>query len=247
MNLPVRLPLMDSAITWMIIPLLVFTVTGSQAATVSSGNSNGTFSVSPYGTAKYHRPLPVPPGIDNHQTHLALTYDSSGRNGKLGVSWRISGLSSITRCSAIPAIDGTRGTVSYGPSDRFCVDGQRLILVKGTYGAPGSEYHTELETWRLFVASDEACGQGPCRFSVSLPDGGTARYGASSDSRIPALNQERKPRPDVRVWAMTDHTDKNGNSITFKYSLTPDGTKAKKTDGQYYPVGIRYGPIRVSR
>jgi hypothetical protein len=50
---------------------------------------------------------------------LSLVYNSGGGNDLLGVGWGLNGLSTITRCPATMAQDGFRGTVSYGPDDRF--------------------------------------------------------------------------------------------------------------------------------
>src|SRR5205814_6128225 len=126
----------------------------------------GDFEVSANGDSTYTIQIEVPPGINEVEPDLSLVYSSHAGNGRLGVGWQLQGLSAIVRCDATPAVDRFRGTVSYGPTDRYCLDGQRLINVSGAYGSPSSLYHTELETWRQVRASQETCGSGPGSFTV---------------------------------------------------------------------------------
>jgi hypothetical protein len=66
----------------------------------------------------------------------------------LGVGFGLGGLSAIHRCSKTIAIDGVKGGVNYDDNDRYCLDGQRLIAISGQNGKSGSEYRTEIETFR---------------------------------------------------------------------------------------------------
>ena len=202
-------------------------------ATVS-GFIKGNFAVTPNGEAAYSMEILVPPGIKKMQPRLTLSYNSSAGNGRLGVGWKLTGLSAITRCKATPAVDGFRGTVTYGADDRYCIDGQRLINIAGANGSAGSEYRTQLETWRRVQASTELCGGGPCSFTVTTRDGSTWSYGTSSDSAILAAN-----RADVRVWALKQVTDLDGNGIAYSYTLDPLRS-GNSSDGEYYISEIDY-------
>lgn len=195
----------------------------------------GTFSVSHNGRATFALEVPTPPGVGDAAPQLTLNYGGNTADGRLGVGNRLSGLSTIERCAAIPAIDGRRGAIAYDEGDRFCVDGQRLINVDGAYGSAGSVYRTELETWRLVTADAARCGSGPCSFTLVNRDGEVARYGATDDSRVLAVG-----RPEVRVWALSDFTDGNGNTIAFRYTARPAGTAVEADDGAYYWDRIDY-------
>src|SRR5687767_13719372 len=115
----------------------------------------------PSGNLTISIPVATPPGIADTTPRFELGYSSGAGNGLLGVGWRVNGLSQIQRCAAIPATDGRRGSVNFDANDRFCLDGARLIAVSGAYGAAGSVYRTEIESWRQITASSDQCGSGP--------------------------------------------------------------------------------------
>ena len=67
-------------------------------------------------------------------------------------------------------------------SSRFCLDGQRLKVLSGaTYGASGTEYRTEIESFQRVKASGS-----PLNFTVEDKTGLIREYGKTADSRIEA-------------------------------------------------------------
>src|SRR6266849_473506 len=125
-----------------------------QAQTTVAGFTPGSFQVTEGGAAAYRIPIRVPPGIAGMEPSLALVYNSQAGNGLVGAGWSLEGLSAITRCSTTAAQDGVRGGVNYDSNDRYCLDGQRLILTAGAgYGTGGSEYRTERESFSKVSAS----------------------------------------------------------------------------------------------
>ncbi|MEM7220010.1 MAG: SpvB/TcaC N-terminal domain-containing protein [Pseudomonadota bacterium] len=116
-------------------------------ATLSAtvGATEGSFRVDESGSATYSVPIVMAPGIAGVTPQIALNYSSRGGNGLLGMGWSIGGLSAIERCRQTLATDGVNTAVEFGPNDRFCLDGQRLILTSGTeYGAAGTSYRKEV-------------------------------------------------------------------------------------------------------
>jgi len=91
---------------------------------------------------------------------LKLSYSSQNGNGILGMGWSLSGLLSIGRCAQSLAQDGQRGGITYNmtsATDRFCLDGQRLVAVSnGTYGADGMEYRTEIDAYSRIISHGTA-------------------------------------------------------------------------------------------
>src|SRR5258707_1068210 len=120
-------------------------------ATVA-GSTPGSFRVTETGAAEYRIPIQVPPGVASTEPRLALVYNSQAGNGLLGVGWNLEGLSAITRCPRTMAQDGVRGGINYDANDRYCLDGQRLVGVSGTYGTDGAEYRTERESFSKVIS-----------------------------------------------------------------------------------------------
>ena len=126
----------------------------SNADTPFNGVLQGQFAVSPTGAATYTVPIEVPPGINGLQPELALVYNSQAGNGILGVGWQLSGLSAITRCPKTYAQDGVKEGIKLDITDRYCLDGQRLVPVDGNYanyGKDGKEYRTEINSFAKIV------------------------------------------------------------------------------------------------
>ncbi len=161
------------------------------------------------------------------EPRLALSYSSQVGNGLLGVGWSLSGLSAITRCPRTVAQDGVRGSIGFDLNDRYCLDGQRLILVSGSEGLAGAEYRTERDSFSRIVAYGNA-GNGPSYFVVKTKSGLTIEYGNSADSKI-----EAQGKSSVRVWAQNKVSDTKSNYYTITY--TEDNA-----NGEYYPIRIDY-------
>jgi hypothetical protein len=197
----------------------------TQAQTTVAGLTPGTSRVTESGAAEYRIPIRMPPGIAGMEPKLALVYNSQAGNGLLGMGWHLEGLSSITRCPRTFAQDGVRGGVNYDWNDRYCLDGQRLIAISGSYGADGTEYRTERESFTR-VISYGAAGNGPAWFKAWTRSGQIMEYGNTADAKI-----EGQGLPTVRVWATNTISDRHGNSIKIEYG---------KDAGDYYPTQIKY-------
>ena len=194
----------------------------------------GTFDIDANGQATYRIPIEVPPGIAGAQPQLALVYGHRQPNGVMGVGWGLSGLSLITRTKATYAVDGFNDAVSYDSKDRYMLDGQRLINVQGEYGQPGTLYYTELQTWN-YVKAGATSSSG---FNVTTKNGEVRRYGTTTDSRILAAGTQ-----NIRVWALSSTTDRNGNRVDYTYTqspMLPDGTRGTLGVGAYYIDRIAY-------
>lgn len=205
--------------------LLLILITASLRAAVFTP---GEFKVTETGSAAYTIPIQVVPGAGSMQPKLAISYDSRGGNGLLGVGWSLSGFSGISRCPRTIAQDGAWGGVNYSADDRYCLDGNRLIATSGSYGADGTQYSTESESFTK-VVSYGAAGTGPERFRVWSKDGLLLEYGYTPDSRI-----EAQGKPSVRVYALNKVIDTKGNAMTITY-------QEDNANGDFRPDRIDYG------
>lgn len=202
-------------------------VSAPLVTTHAAMSTTGQFSVSENGAASYTIPIAVPPGTAGIEPKLAFGYSSQGGNNLLGIGWSLNGLSAITRCPQTQAQDSSMKGINYDINDRYCLDGQRLILTNGTYGKDGAEYRTERESFSKIVSYGSA-GNGPAWFKVWTKSGQIIEYGNTSDSRI-----EAQGNTTVRLWTVNKLQDTNGNYLTVSY--TEDAV-----NGDFYPLRIDY-------
>jgi len=154
----------------------------------------------------------VPPGTAGMAPTLSLDYSSQAGNGLVGLGWSLAGLPAITRCPRTLRQDGIHGTVNNDTDDRFCLDGQRLVVFNGgVYGGDGTEYRTEIDSYARITSHGNASG-APAWFQVQTRDGKVMQFGVTSDALIFA---EGTPIP--RAWALNRVTDSKGNYFTVTY------------------------------
>jgi YD repeat-containing protein len=208
----------------------------------AAGRTSGQASVGMDGDARYHVPLWVSPGRAGMQPALALNYSSGGDNGIVGVGWSLSGFPRIARCPRTRVQDGQPEEVRFADSDRFCLDGQRLVLaggIRGTasaYGGHESEYRTEQDS-QTKVVSYLPGPQGPRYFKAFLRDGRILTFGGDGNatlqgqrasSRVVALNtgypvqygvETRHDTQVTEAWALSRSEDRAGNYLSVRYAL----------------------------
>ncbi len=247
-----RLRLVSYLIATLSVAVLAAVSTGAVAAIVA-GSTPATFAVSSTGSAQYSVPIWTPPGVGQVQLPLALTYNSRTPNGVVGMGWSLSGLSAVSRCKKTFTQDGAPGSVLLQLSDRFCLDGQQLKLVSGTYGQAGSVYATEIESFSRIEASGVA-GSGPASFKVTTKNGLIYEYGITTDSRITLGGGTT-----ATIWALSRIRDRvagNGNRIDFSYTFDAANNTYRiaaitypttaSGQGPYYEVLFAYAARPVS-
>jgi len=199
----------------------------SQTSFAQTMSLPGKFSVGATGSATYDIPISVPPGTAGLAPSLSLEYNSHGGNGLLGVGWSLGGLPSIGRCARTVAQDGVLGGIDFDANDRFCMDGQRLVVVSGTYGTDGAVYRTEVDTFSKIISHGTA-GNGPGWFEVHTKSGQIMQFGNTPDSQILAQGKST-----ARNWALNKVSDTKGNYFTITYTNDT-------ANGQAYPIEIDY-------
>ena len=208
--------------------LLSVSVTSSKAqVTEVVGATAGEFGVTPSGSASYSIPITVPPGTAGVQTKLTLQWSSAGGNAGGGIGWSVGGLSFITRCAKDLYFDGEITAVDFSVEDRFCLNGQKIVAVTGTYGADGATYHTAFEEFSFIVSKGQA-GTGPEYFEVRRKSGEIFHYGKHESARIQATG-----RPEIRIWALNQIRDQHNNAINFFYD-------EDTTTGEFHLSRVEY-------
>uniref|UniRef100_UPI000FCA820E SpvB/TcaC N-terminal domain-containing protein n=1 Tax=Pseudidiomarina mangrovi TaxID=2487133 RepID=UPI000FCA820E len=163
------------------------------------------------GAATYQIPIAVPPGRSSMTPSVALNYSSRSGNGIAGVGWSLSATSSIHRCSATPAQDGYRLAATLSVSDKLCLDGQRLMLVSGTYGQSGAVYRTEQDSFAQVVQLGAI--NSSSSFTVHYANNTRGYFGTTTDSR-----QVPSGSSIIASWAIAVEQDASGNTIEYRYS-----------------------------
>ncbi|MBL7772240.1 MAG: VCBS repeat-containing protein [Chitinophagaceae bacterium] len=197
----------------------------------TSGYTQGTFNVSDAGVANYSIPLVITPGRNNIQPSIAISYSSQNGNGLLGQGWLLQGLSSISRTSQTKAQDGVSVPVNFTSTDRFALDGERLVNIDtvSIYGGNGTEYRTEQNSFaQIFsIGTNPSYSNTPDHFIIKTKSGEIWEYGNTPDSKINVQGS------NTLFWLASKVSDTKGNFYSFTYfkdSIT----------GEYYPIRIDY-------
>ena len=221
------------------------------------GTLPGSLSVEKDGSSSYSIPLVVPPGSAGMAPNLSLNYSSAGANGLPGLGWSIGGLSSIHRCGKTIAQDGVNDRIAFAPTDRLCLDGQRLILVNlalndANYWADNAEYRTELEQYARITAKGAATANTRS-FKVETKDGRVSTYGSTESSFVSAVvgpiengvdltgapMPQRAAKSGPLSWAVDSVADRSGNYVKFSY-------EQDSVTGEHRPTFIRYGGAKLA-
>jgi RHS repeat-associated protein len=206
--------------------LAVSAESGAAAGTPPAMTMPGQFDVS-QGIASYTIPIQAAPGTAGIVPRLSLNYASDRGDGIVGYGWSLSGLPTIVRCPRTLAQDNVHGSVNYDSNDRYCFGGQRLVAVSGSYGANGTEYRTEIDSF-IKVISYGSAGNGPSYFKAWTKSGEIMEFGNTTDSKILAVGNST-----ARVWAVDKISDLKGNYYTATYIND-------QSNGQFYPTRIDY-------
>ena len=209
--------------------------TTNRPTTSTAGSTSGNFSVSLSGAATYSIPFSVPPGIKNVTPNIGLSYSSQSGNGIAGWGWNISGLSSIRRIPSTKFHDNIIDPVDFDGLDRFSLDGQRMILKSGRYGAANSEYQTENFSNVKIKAYGTTNISGPAYFIVYFPDGSKAWYGSTSNGNV-----EQGGRGYLE-WLLIKKQDPQGNFIAYTYLNPPPNGSSQYNVRTLRINTIKYG------
>lgn len=197
----------------------------------TTGETLGALSVSLTGGAQYTIPIAVPPGINGIIPEISLSYNSQGGNGIAGYGWNINGISTISRIPATEFHDNLIDGVNLDNLDRFALDGQRLILKSGTYGANGAEYQTEQYSnlkIKSFGTHPTNGVYGPAYFIVYYPDGSLAQYGNGGESK------------SLTNYSITYWQNPQGVRISYEYQIFTTRSKAQRIHK------IKYGSLNTT-
>ena len=176
------------------------------------GALKGSLSVGLEGTASYTIPIDVPKGTAGMEPKISLAYSSGGGSGMAGLGWSLTGFQRITRGPSAPLKDGSYDPANFDSSDRFFLDGERLICVSGAYGAAGSEYRTEFDSFaRITAVGSAPVGSGPDSWKVETKAGLIVTLGGTADSKSQVSQ-------GTQSWGVNKVSDTVGNYYSVDYA-----------------------------
>lgn len=211
---------------------------GPSATSDQIGTTEGSFRVDESGAATYSIPISAADGTAGVKPSISMQYSSGAANGIAGIGWKIGGLSLVSRCRQTLDQDKNPEPITFSSTDRYCLDGQRLVLETGTtYGAANSTYRTEIESGAIVTIRGNSSGE-PDYFEVRRKDGSTSYYG-----RTPANSggyaKLTKGAGKTLNWGIRQFKDSVGNSIWFDYENSSNSLRIQHVK---YAFGSSAGP-----
>jgi RHS repeat-associated protein len=206
-------------------------------ATDTVGSVGGSFRVDESGAATYSVPIATVKGTAGVVPQISLNYSSQAGNGLMGKGWSIGGLSAVTRCRQTLSQDKSAKAITWSAGDRFCLDGQRLLIETGAnYGAVGATYKTEIDSFAKVTSVGGTNGH-PDYFTVERKDGSISTYGGIGDidAEQVARNDNGSVTTKTLTWALDRFEDSVGNPIEFDYI---DDTGGHRIDRIKYAYGL---------
>lgn len=182
------------------------------------GIINGNGDVSQTGAGIYNVPIELPLGTNSMMPNISVSYNSHVGNGILGLGWNLTGLSDISLVPKNIHSDNIVEGILLDGSDKFALDGNRLVNITGNYGDNNTIYYFENENFSR-VFSYGSSGNGPAWFKVETKEGQTIEFGKTENARIKDANSET-----ILTWKISKIYDQLGNYIIFNYR---DDTRAK--------------------
>ncbi|MEY4588014.1 MAG: hypothetical protein RL497_90, partial [Pseudomonadota bacterium] len=194
----------------------------------SLGVLSGEFRVSEAGAATYSLPLKLPQGTAGVAPEVSVGYSSQSGDGLMGLGWSLNVGGAISRCRQTLQIDHVALPISWNASDRYCLNGQRLLVVSGAYGAADSQYKTEIDA-QITVIQKGGSNSSADYFEVKAKDGSTSIYGVlgtdsseekgypSSTANCQTVASNGSCADKTMSWNLTQFRDSVGNKIQYTY------------------------------
>lgn len=179
----------------------------------NTGFVNINVNVSDMGTAQANMPIECLTGRNGMKPQIAVVYNHQGGNSILGQNMGITGKSAISRGGSNYHLDNKvqEGIKHDNTKDKFYLDGNKLILINGTYGAHGSVYRTEVDLFaRITFYNNTTSGY---KFVVEQKDGGLLVY--ASLYYLSANINDLSTTP--LAYLLSKQYDKYGNYMEYTY------------------------------
>ncbi|MES2656524.1 MAG: RHS repeat-associated core domain-containing protein [Bacteroidota bacterium] len=158
--------------------------------------------VNEMGAATANVPIDCPSGRNGIEPNLSIAFNSNVPNGILGKGFMLTGISSISRGgNNFHTDNNVQSGITHTSQDNFFLDGNKLILVSGTYGVTGSLYRTENDMFARITFTGSS-------FLVETKEGGLLKY--TVQFKLYGINTPL-------AYYLAYSYDKYGNYIQYDY------------------------------
>ena len=185
-------------------------------STTHIGQLTGQFKVDERGAATYSIPIDLPTGTAGMTPSVGLNYSSQSGEGLLGRGWSLSSYDAISRCSKNLFLDGTASPIKWNTDDRFCYNGQRLLLKEGSYGRAGSIYVTQNFSKAIIQLHGNKNGEADY-FSRISEDGAISYFGYDRGLATKSNSKQQFASGKTLQWAESLTMDNMKNSVVYSY------------------------------
>ncbi len=198
------------------------------------GSIDGQFRVDESGASTYSIPITTVAGVAGVVPQIALNYSSEAKFGIAGEGWSISGVSRISRCRQTLAADGSVKPIMWNEQDRFCLDGQKLLVLNGDdYGAVGARYKKEFDDFSTVTSVGGQLG-APDHFVLTKKDGSTSYFGNTIDSKLKGFDDTGNLSSNVMYWSLNEFQDNMGNPIIYSYLNDDRGQRLQTVEYAFF-------------
>ncbi|WP_310961148.1 SpvB/TcaC N-terminal domain-containing protein [Nocardioides terrisoli] len=198
------------------------------------------------GAARLAYPIQVPPGRNDSQPNLSITYDSSGADGWLGVGWDLS-----TQAIAVDTRWGVPRYDRSGESESYDFDGNELTpLAHRHVLLPRTAERTFHERVEGDFYTITRHGDSPTNYWWEVVDqdathfyfGAQLRYVGGKLTASLDRSQVLESPNGIYKWPLTVVEDFDGNVTNYQYTSINDPVTAESstTGSQLYLTRIDY-------
>ncbi|MBR5832614.1 MAG: hypothetical protein IKY79_08390 [Bacteroidales bacterium] len=201
------------------------------------------------GTANLSYPLQIPAGRQGMQPNLALTYNSNGGNGWLGIGWDIS-----IPCISVETRWGVPLYSSVYETETYLLNGEQLLVNYDSLPAFARKYENRFSDGKRFYSRIEGSfdsivrhGDNPKNYWWEVVDRSGTHYYYGNSERNTKVYELKTGEGNIGKWYLSKVVDKNGNSIHYSYKYYDNNDLDGKLSGRaLYPDTILYAlPSRI--